>query len=78
MNAMTVTHKQSIFGLFSVPVINTDFFTVGFPHLVKWDYAFFGGNATMIAYLFSTIAVGIMFGLFLTVVGMVGQYFTRR
>lgn len=78
INSLTITHRQEIFGLFSVPVVNPDFFTVGFPALIKWDYAFFGGNATMISYLFSAITAAVAFGLFLTIIGMTSQYFSRR
>lgn len=79
INALTITHNQSIFGLFNVPVLNPDFFTIGLPRLMKWDYAFFGGNATMISYLFSAISAAIAFGLFITIaVGMVQNFFARR
>ena len=78
MNTLTITHDQSIFGLFTVPVINTDFFFVGLPRLVKWDYSFFGGNAAIFQYFLYSLTFALTFVLFLAIVGMVGQYFARR
>lgn len=78
MNTLTITHDQSIFGLFTVPVINTDFFFVGLPRLVKWDYSFFGGNAAIFQYFLYSLTFALTFILFLAIIGMVGQYFSRR
>ena len=78
INTLTITHDQTIFGLFSVPVLNTDFFFVGIPRLVKWDYAFFGGNAAIWQYFLYSFTFAVTFMLFIAIVGMVGQYFGRR
>lgn len=78
MNTLTITHEQSIFGLFTVPVLNTDFFFVGIPRLVKWDYSFFGGNAAIFQYLLYSLTFALTFMIFLVIIGMVGQYFARR
>lgn len=78
MNTLTITHEQSIFGLFTVPVINTDFFFVGLPRLVKWDYSFFGGNAAIFQYFLYSLTFALTFILFLAIIGMVSQYFGRR
>jgi len=78
LNTLTITHDQTIFGLFTVPVLNTDFFFTGIPRLVKWDYSFFGGNAAIFQYLLYSLTFAVTFGLFVLIVGMVGQYFARR
>lgn len=78
MNTLTITHDQTIFGLFTVPVLNTDFFFVGLPHLVKWDYSFFGGNAAIFQYFLYSLTFALTFILFIAIIGMVGQYFSRR
>lgn len=78
MNTLTITHDQEIFGLFTVPVLNTDFFFVGIPHLVKWDYSFFGGNAALFQYFLYSLTFVLSFILFCVIIGMVGQYFARR
>ena len=78
MNTLTITHDQTIYGLFSVPVINTDFFFVGIPRLVKWDYSFFGGNAAIWQYFLYGFTFALTFMLFIIIIGMVSQYFGRR
>ena len=78
MNTLTITHDQTIFGLFTVPVLNTDFFFIGLPRLVKWDYSFFGGNAAIFQYFLYSITFALTFILFIAIIGMVGQYFSRR
>ena len=78
INTLTITHDQTIFGLFSVPVLNTDFFFVGIPRLVKWDYSFFGGNAALFQYFLYSMTFALSFVLFIAIVGMVSQYFGRR
>ena len=78
MNTLTITHDQTIFGLFSVPVLNTDFFFVGIPRLIKWDYSFFGGNAAIFQYFLYSLTFALTFMLFIVIIGMVGNYFARR
>lgn len=78
INTLTITHSQSIFGLFSIPVINADFFFVGIPRLVKWDYSFFGGNAALFQYFLYSITFALSFALFVIIIGMVSQFFARR
>ena len=78
MNTLTITHDQTIFGLFTVPVINTDFFFVGLPRLVKWDYSFFGGNAAIFQYFLYSLTFALTFLLFIAIVGMVGQLYAGR
>jgi len=78
LNTLTISHDQTIFGLFSVPVLNTDFFFVGIPQLVKWDYSFFGGNAAIFQYFLYSLTFALAFGLFMIIIGMVGQFFARR
>ena len=78
MNTLTITHDQTIFGLFTVPVINTDFFFVGIPRLVKWDYSFFGGNAAIFQYFLYSLTFALTFLLFILIVGMVSNFFARR
>lgn len=78
MNTLTITRDQTIFGLFTVPVLNTDFFFTGIPHLVKWDYSFFGGNAAIFQYFLYSLTFALTFFLFTIIIGLVSQYFSRR
>ena len=77
-NTLTITRDQTIAGLFTIPVLNTDFFFVGIPALVKWDYAFFGGNAAIFQYALYSMTFALTFALFLIIIGVVSQYFSRR
>ena len=78
INTLTITHNQSIFGLFNVPVLNTDFFFTGIPRLVKWDYSFFGGNASLLQYFLYSFTFAMSALLFIIIIGLVAQYFARR
>ena len=78
LNTLTITHDQSIFGLFNVPVLNTDFFFTGLPRLVKWDYSFFGGNAALFQYFLYSFTAALTVVLFIVIIGLVAQYFARR
>ncbi len=78
LNTLTITHEQRIWGLFSIPVLNTDFFFVGLPRLIKWDYSFFGGNAAIFQYFLYSMTFALAFGLFIIIIGVVSQFFARR
>lgn len=78
MNTLTITRDQTIFGLFTVPVINTDFFFTGIPKLIQWDYSFFGGNAAIFQYFLYSLTFALTFLLFTVIIGLVSQYFSRR
>ena len=78
INTLTISHNQSIFGLFNVPVLNTDFFFTGIPRMVKWDYSFFGGNAALFQYFLYSLTFALSFLIFIIIIGLVAQYFARR
>ncbi len=78
MNTMTITRDQSVFQLFTVPVLNTDFFFTGIPKLIQWDYSFFGGNAAIFQYFLYSLTIALTFLLFTVIIGLVSQYFSRR
>ena len=78
INTLTISHNQSIFGLFNVPVLNTDFFFTGITRMVKWDYSFFGGNAALFQYFLYSLTFALSFLLFIIIIGLVAQYFARR
>ena len=78
LNTLTIMRDQTIFGLFTVPVLNTDFFFTGIPRLIKWDYSYFGGNAAILQYFLYSFTAAVAFALFIIIIGLVGQYFSRR
>ena len=77
INTLTITNDVKL-GWFTIPVINADFFFVGIPRLVKWDYSFFGGNAALFQYFLYSLTFALSFMLFILLVGLVAQYFLRR
>ena len=78
LNTMTITRSQEVFGLFTMPVLNMDFFFIGIPRLVKWDYSYFGGNAAIWQYFLYTLTFALTALLFAMLVGLLSQYFARR
>ena len=77
LNQLTVFRELRVAGIFSVPVLNLEFMTVGIPHLFKWDYAFFGGNAGLIQYFLYSLTAAASFGLFILLMGMIWNVLGR-
>jgi hypothetical protein len=77
VNAVILFREVSVFGLFTLPVPNMGFITQGLPHLVKWDYSFFGGNAAIIQYFLYSITAALAFLLFSMIIGLLYNYFGR-
>jgi hypothetical protein len=77
LNQLTVFRELNVVGFFSVPVLNLDFLTQGLPHLFKWDYSFFGGNASIIQYFLYSMTAAASFGLFLLMLGLLYNMFGR-
>ncbi len=75
LNTMTITSKVDV-GLFSIPVINLDFFK-GITRLALWDYSFFGGNAQIIQFFLYSITFVLSFILFSIVIGLLYNAFSR-
>ena len=71
-------NEFKVFDLFTLPVINFQFFTVGIPSLLRWDYSFFGGNAEIVQYLLYTITAVVAFILFCIMIGLLFNAFRAR
>jgi len=71
LNQLTIFRELNVAGLFSVPVLNLEFLTVGIPHLIKWDYSFFAGNAGLIQYFLYSFTAAVSFGLFVMMLGVI-------
>ena len=67
----------NVFGMFTIPVPNTNFLIHGIPALLRWDYSFFGGNAQILQYLLYSITAVVSFMLFVLVFGAIYQMFSR-
>ncbi len=76
LNQLTIFRPLQVW-VFTVPVPNLEFLTVGIPRLIKWDYSFFGGNAGIIQYFLYSFTTAIAFGMFMLMIGLLYQYFSR-
>lgn len=77
LNNVLVFRPVNVFGLFQISVPNMSFLTQGLPHLIRWDYSFFGGNAVIIQYLFYSITAFMAFLLFIIMLGVVFNMLSR-
>ena len=67
-NNFAFTQEFKAFDVFTVPVLNFQFFTEGIPSLLRWDYSFFGGQAQIIQYGLYSITAIVSFILFLVLI----------
>lgn len=58
-------------GIMTFPVPNLSFITDGLPHLVNFQYSFFGGNAQVIMWFMYSATAVVAFTMFLAIVGLV-------
>lgn len=77
-NYFAFTQEFKVFDIFSMPVLNLQFFTHGMPSLIKWDYSFFGGNAQLFQYLLYSITAVVSFVIFGIFVGLLYNAFRVR
>ena len=63
-----------IIGTFSVPVININFFTMGMPKLLLWDYSFYTGGWQIIRWFWVvTLSPGAVWGIIQAFIWLYGQ-----
>lgn len=77
LNNVLIFRPVSVFGLFQISVPNISFLSEGIPHLIRWDYSFFGGNAVIIQYLLYSITGFMAFLLFVLMLGVVFNMLSR-
>ena len=77
MDSLTVIRTYNVLGLFTIPWINPDFFTVGIPRLVSWDFGFFGGDYAIMQYFFYVITIGVAWGFFVVAIGVISSFWRR-
>ncbi len=77
-NALTVFKQAEILGTWSVAVPNISFFLVGASALMSLDFAFFGGLMGIVQwFLFMTIGLGMLWGIYTVVIGTINGLFRR-
>lgn len=77
INSVVAFKEVNVVGLFTLPVPNMSFITEGIPHLIKWDYSFFGGNAVIFTYFLYALTAVVAFMLFGMIIGLLYQYFGK-
>lgn len=77
-NAMTTFKQANILGMWSVTVPNIDFFLIGAKSLIMMDFAFFFGPMALLQwFLFMTLGLALMWGLFTVVIGVIQGLWRR-
>jgi hypothetical protein len=77
-NSFTVFKQVNIMGLWSVTIPNIDFFLSGAKSLIMMDFAFFSGAGQILQwFLFFTLGLGVIWGFFTVVIGIVSGVFRR-
>jgi hypothetical protein len=77
LNNLTLFKSLNVFGLFSLSVPNLSFITEGIPHLVKWDYSYFAGNAGILQFFLYSLTLALAFGLFILMLSFLYSFANR-
>jgi len=78
LNQLTVIRSYNVWGLFTIPWLNPDFFIKGIPKLVAWDFSFFGGDYEIFKYFLYVVSIGVAWGFFVATVGVLSQFMRLR
>ena len=78
VNTLSIFRQITLFGYIPVPIPNLAMITTGIGRLIKFDYSFFGGNAGFFQYALYSISFGIMFLLFVIIIGGLISNFLNR
>lgn len=78
INQLSIFRQITLFGYIPVPIPNLSMLTTGIARLIKFDYSFFGGQAGFIQYSLYSISFGIMFLLFVIIIGGLISNFLNR
>ncbi len=65
-NNILLFREIKVFDVIPLWIPNLSFLTEGLPHLMKWDYSFFGGDAGILQYFMYSISGMLAFFLFIT------------
>jgi hypothetical protein len=76
-DSLTIMKSYNILG-FHLPWINFEFFTKGLPHLLSFNFAFFGGSANFFKYGMYVFSIGIIWGIVTFFIGIILNFFGSR
>lgn len=77
LNSLKVFKVANILGIWQLPTVNVEFFTVGVPKLLLWDYSFLTGGWLYFKLFLYILSIGAIWG-FIEVVLSLIQYAVRR
>jgi uncharacterized membrane protein YjjB (DUF3815 family) len=77
LNNITIFRGMEVFGLFTIPVPNVEFLS-GMFHLVKFDYSYFGGNASFLMYFMYSLTFVLGCICFALIFGILVNFFGSR
>ncbi len=77
MNTLMALKTYNVLGFFKVPFVNIDFFTVGIPRLLSFDFAFFGGSTVYFQYILYAVSIGIIWGFVSVVIGIIYNFWSK-
>lgn len=77
MNSLAVFRTTEVFGLWTVPMLNLDFFTQGMPRLLMWDYSFLTGGYAIFKWFLYVLSIGAVWGLATVFLGVIQRLFAR-
>jgi hypothetical protein len=78
VNSLTIFRELDLFGFIPIPIPNMTMIITGVARLVKFDYAYFGGNAGFLQYALYSITFGVAFMLFVIIIGGLISNFLNR
>lgn len=76
MNDLQVIRVAKVTDTWSVPVLNINFFTRGIWSVMHWDWSFLSGSYLM--WVFYLLNIGIVWGIFMVIVGVIQSLFSSR
>lgn len=78
VNQLAVFRQITLFGYIPVPIPNLNMLLGGVGRLINFDYSYFGGQAGFFQYALYSVSFGIMFLLFVIIIGGLISNFLNR
>lgn len=69
INSLQIFSNTNIFGIFSVPILNINYFLIGMKNLTALNFAFFTGEMALLQFVLVLVIIsGILWGFFSTII----------
>lgn len=77
-NSFSAFKQANILGVWSIPIPNVTFFFTGVRALISMDFAFFTGGMVVLQWiLYLVLGLGLTWGIFTIVLGVINGLFRR-